>query len=100
MIIIPSTFMNGVNTPSRDLTPEEQASVIASYFLGSSYMHYQIGEEDLLLARMQAEEILTTDIISSESALENIGAMMQDHGDQYLEAYMNQYHSENNPFQS
>jgi hypothetical protein len=100
MISIPTNFIDGVNSPSRDLSQEEKATIIASYFLGSSYLHYQIGDEDLLSARMQAEEILTSDIISSESALENIGAMMQDHGDQYLEAYMNQYHSENNPFES
>jgi hypothetical protein len=98
MITINATMIDGKIIPSRDLTEEEKSTIISSYFLGQSYVHYQIGDEDLVSARERALEILTMDINSDPSSIDTIITMMQDHGDQYLEEYMIVNHPDNNPF--
>jgi hypothetical protein len=98
MITINANFVDGNVIPSRELTQEERSTIISSYFLGQSYIHYQVGEEDIVSARERAESILTMDINTNESAIDNVINTMLDYGDQYLEEYMNQYHADNNPF--
>lgn len=95
MITISALLMDGVITPSRELTEQEKGTVIASYFLGQSYVLYQTGEEDFVLARERAIETMTTDIQSDSDAINLIASIMEEHGDKYLEAYMLELHQTN-----
>ena len=95
MITINADMIDGVIIPSRELTHEEKITIIASYFLGQSYVHYQIGEEHFVAERERGIAIITMDIQSDSSSIDVITSMMQDYGDRYLQEYMLAIHQIN-----